>query len=59
MSDTTRTHYRNSVLAFPKTAEYANAITRYAKPISPDSVVLYTCAFALVFVIVLLLAEVV
>jgi hypothetical protein len=55
---TTRTHYRNSVLAFPKTAEYGSAITRYATPVRADSCVMYTCAFALFFLSVVLIVEV-
>ena len=53
----TRTYYRNSVLAFPKTAEYANPITRHKPRLNADSVVMYVCAFAVVFVALLLVLE--
>ena len=54
---TTRTHYRNSVLAFPKTVEYGCAIQRFATPARADSCVMYTCAFAAFFVVVMLVVE--
>jgi hypothetical protein len=55
---TTRTHYRNSTLAFPKTAEYGAAITRYATPARADTCVMYACALGFVVVAVLLILEV-
>ena len=54
---TTRTHYRSSTLAFPKTAEYANSIQRFATPARADSIILYLCAFSLAFLAVLLIVE--
>ena len=54
---TTRTYHRSSVLAFPKTAEYAEAITRHRSRLSADSVVMYVCAFAFVFLALLLIVE--
>ena len=44
----TRTHYRNSTLAFPKTADYGCAITR-KRPV--DRAVNWTLAVAVVAII--------
>jgi len=41
---TTRTYYRNSVLAFPRTAEYASAVERPNRPSLKVWVFVYVAA---------------
>ena len=45
---TTRTHYRNSTLAFPRTAEYASAIERPNRPSIKAWVFVYVAAIIVV-----------
>lgn len=52
-----RKYHRSSTLAFPKTREYAESVTRYANPACADRCVMYTCAFAVLFLAVILIVE--
>lgn len=53
----TRTYYRNSVLAFPKSAEYGCAIERPYKTHLADRAVIWALAVAFVTVMTILLVE--